>query len=200
MATHDPRVDAYIAKSPAFAQPILARLRSIVHAALPAVEEDIKWGMPHFMHHGILAGMAAFKQHCTFGFWKRELVTGDATDRDAMGQFGRITSLRDLPPKARIVAWVKRAAALNEAGAEAPRATKASKKPALRTPPDLAAALAKHGKARAAFERFSPSQRREYVEWLLEAKTDATRSKRLATTIAQLAEGRTRHWKYQRRA
>jgi uncharacterized protein YdeI (YjbR/CyaY-like superfamily) len=199
MGTHDSRVDAYIAKSAAFARPILERLRTLVHEALPAVEEDMKWGAPHFMHRGMLAGMAAFKQHVGFGFWQGERVTGAKGTTEAMGQFGRIASLGDLPPAAKLRAWVKRAAALNESGEKRPRPLR-HPRPTLAVTPELAAALAKHAKARATFDAFSPSHRREYIEWIAEAKTDATRAERLEKTIAQLAEGKTRHWKYQRPA
>lgn len=200
MGRHDPRVDAYIAKSAAFAQPILARLREVVHAALPAVEEDIKWGAPHFMHHGMLGGMAAFKQHCSFGFWKGELVTGEPADRAAWGSLGRLASVKDLPSKAKLTKWVRRAAALNESGEKVARPRKHPPKPKLALPPDLVEALAKNARAREAFDGFSPSHQREYVEWLVEAKTGATRAKRLQATLDLLAEGKTRHWKYQRRA
>jgi len=197
MATYDPRIDAYIAKAAPFAQPILARLRELVHEALPDVEEDMKWGSPHFLHHGMLAGMAAFKQHAAFGFWKGKLVTGDPASRDAMGQFGRIASLADLPPTKQILAWVQRAAALNASGAKAPRPLKHPRKAAPAMPAELAAALARNAKARKTFDAFSPSHRREYIEWIVEAKADATRAKRLATTIEQLAAGKALHWKYQ---
>ena len=199
MGTHDPRVDAYIAKSAAFARPILERLRTLVHEALPEVGEDMKWGAPHFMHHGMLAGMAAFKQHVAFGFWQGERVTGAKGTTEAMGQFGRIASLGELPPAAQLRAWVKRAAALNESGEKRPRPLR-HPRPTLAVTPELAAALAKNAKARAAFDAFSPSHRREYIEWVAEAKTETTRAERLKKTIAQLAEGKARHWKYQRPA
>ena len=199
MVTYDPRVDAYIAKSAAFARPILERLRSLVHAALPEVGEDMKWGAPHFMHHGMLAGMAAFKQHVAFGFWQGERVTGEKGTTEAMGQFGRMASLQELPPAAKLRAWVKRAAALNESGEKRLRPLR-HPRPTLAVTPELAAALAKNAKARAAFDAFSPSHRREYIEWVAEAKTDATRDERLKKTIAQLAQGKARHWKYQRPA
>jgi uncharacterized protein YdeI (YjbR/CyaY-like superfamily) len=199
MGTYDPRVDVYIAKSAAFARPILERLRALVHEALPEVEESIKWGAPHFLHHGMLAGMAAFRQHAAFGFWKGRLVTGAPETAEAMGQFGRLESIADLPPAARIRAWVKRAAELNESGEKLPRPLK-NPRPTLAVTPELKAALAGNRKAREAFEAFSPSHRREYIEWVSEAKTAKTRDERLKRTIAQLAEGKTRHWKYQRPA
>ena len=200
MGTRDPRIDAIIARSADFAKPILTHLREAVHAGCPDVVETIKWGMPAFEYKGPMCQMAAFKQHCVFGFWKGKLVLeGDYKGEEAMGNFGRVTSLRDLPPKKTLVALVKKAAALNEAGVKVPR-TKKRPKPPLETPDELAAAFRqrKHAKARATFEGFSPSQKREYIEWITEAKTDATREKRLATTLEWLAEGKPRNWKYQR--
>jgi len=196
MGTYDPRVDAYIARSAPFARPILERLRALVHEALPEVEESIKWGAPHFLHHGMLAGMAAFKQHCAFGFWHAERVTGAKGTTEAMGQFGRMASLADVPPAAKLRAWVKKAAALNEAGEKRRRPLR-HPRPTLAVTPELKAALAKHARARATFDAFSPSHRREYIEWIAEAKSDATRAERLKKTIAQLAAGKTRHWQYQ---
>jgi uncharacterized protein YdeI (YjbR/CyaY-like superfamily) len=197
VSTRDPRVDAYIANSAEFAQPILVHLRDVVHKACPQVEETLKWRMPTFMYHGMLCGMAAFKQHCTFGFWKHELVVGKqkAGDRQAMGQFGCITRLADLPSRKMLAGYIKKAMQLNEDGVKAPRATP-KHKPAPRVPDDLAAALKKNRKAAATFAAFSPSNQREYVEWVSEAKREETRSKRLATAIEWLAEGKPRNWKY----
>jgi hypothetical protein len=201
----DPRIDAYIARSAEFARPILTHLREVVHEACPDVEETMKWSMPHFMYHGMLAGMSAFKQHAAFGFWKGALVAeamgagkGTGKSGEAMGDFGRITSLKDLPARATLVRWVKTAMRLNEEGVKrTPKRPKAPRKP-LPTPLDLTAVLGKraNAKARAAWAGFSPSHRREYIEWITEAKTDATRAKRLATTLEWLAEGKDRNWKY----
>jgi uncharacterized protein YdeI (YjbR/CyaY-like superfamily) len=193
----DPRIDAYIANSAEFAQPILAQLREAVHAACPQVEETLKWRMPTFMYHGMLCGMAAFKQHCTFGFWKHELVVGkkQAGDVQAMGQFGRITRLADLPSHKLLAGYIKKAMQLNEAGVKAPRATP-KHKPAPRVPADLAAALKKNRKAATTFAAFSPSNQREYIEWISEAKREETRAKRLATAVEWMAEGKPRNWKY----
>ncbi len=200
MGTRDPRIDAIIAKSADFAKPILTHIREAVHAGCPDVVETIKWGMPAFEYQGPMCQMAAFKAHCVFGFWKGALVLPNTgKTKDAMGNFGRIESVKDLPPKKTIAGYVKKAAELNAAGVKVERAKKRPKPP-LATPPDLAAALKqrKHAKARATFEGFSPSNRREYIEWITDAKTDATREKRLATTLEWLAEGKTRQWKYQR--
>lgn len=201
MGTRDPRVDAYIARSAEFARPILTHLRDIVHSACPEVEETLKWNAPHFMYHGMLAGMSAFKAHCAFGFWRGSLVTGGdgGIETQAMGQFGRITSLRDLPPKREIVGYVKKAMQLNEAGVKA-RPRKHPPRPELPVPAELTAALRKHPKARATFEAFSPSHQREYVEWIAEAKTDETRKRRLASALEWMSEGKSRNWKYMSRS
>ena len=200
MGTRDPRIDAYIDKSADFAQPILAWLRDIVHEACPKVEESIKWSHPHFMYEGMLCYMASFKQHCTFGFWKGALIVdGSARGADAMGQFGRITTCADLPTKKVIVGFVKEAMRLNESGvkvARKPRRPAVAKRVVV--PTELRTALAKNRKAAATFEALSPSYRRDYVEWITEAKRDATRQRRLSTTIEWLADGKSRNWKYER--
>jgi uncharacterized protein YdeI (YjbR/CyaY-like superfamily) len=195
MAKKDPRVDSYIAKSADFAKPILNHLRQLVHQGCPDIEETIKWGLPAFEYHGILGGMAAFKAHCAFNLWKGSLL--GAKNRDAMGQFGRITSLSDLPKDSVLVGYVREAARMNAEGVKVQRQPKAPRKP-LPTPPDLASALKKNAKARATFEGFSPSHKREYVEWITEAKTEETRKKRLGTAIDWMAEGKPRMWKYMR--
>lgn len=198
MPKTDPRVDAYIAKSAEFARPILTHIRAVVHAACPEVEETLKWGMPSFLYHGILCGMAAFKQHCTFGFWKGELIVDAKGQRadEAMGQFGRLTSVKDLPAKKVLAGYIHKAMELNESGVKVAKPKRAKVKKEIVTPPDLAAALKKNAKARATFDAFSPSHRREYIEWITEAKREETREKRLKTTIEWLTEGKPRNWKY----
>jgi uncharacterized protein YdeI (YjbR/CyaY-like superfamily) len=193
----DPRVDAYIAKSAEFARPILEHVRQVVHQACPQVEETLKWRMPTFMYHGMLCGMAAFKQHCTFGFWKHELVVGKerAGDAQAMGQFGRITRVADMPSRKMLAGYIKKAMQLNEDGIKAPRATP-KRRLAPRVPDDLGAALKKNRKAAATFAAFSPSNQREYIEWISEAKREETRTKRLASAIEWMAQGKPRNWKY----
>ncbi len=194
----DPRIDAYIGKAAPFARPILKHLRSIVHETCPAVEETIKWGMPHFDYLGIMCAMAALKAHCTFGFWKGALIVGstDQKDREAMGQFGRIVDLSDLPSKKRIASYVKAAMKLNESGAKAPHMENRKTRKPLPVPKDLSIALKGNRKANAAFAAFSPSNRRDYIEWITSAKTDETRERRLVTTLEWLEEGKPRHWKY----
>ena len=199
MPTKDPRIDAYIANAAPFAKPILQHLRKLVHAGCPEVEETVKWKNPSFSYNGLMCGMAAFKEHCAFGFWKHELVVGDAGSRDAMGSLGRITSLDALPPDRTMIGYVKKAAALNESGVKVARRA-STPKPAVRVPGDLVTALRKNPAARRRFDDFSPSHRREYVEWVTDAKTDATRQKRLATAVQWIAEGKGRNWKYEPKA
>lgn len=197
MATRDSRVTAYIADAAPFARPILTHLRTVVHEACPAAEETLKWGMPTFMHHGILCGFAAFKAHATFGFWKGALIL-DAQGRPAkaaMGNFGRLTAVSDLPARRVLLGYVRQAARLNEAGVKVRR--KLAPKPAVQAPADLRTAIAGVAKARATWKAFSPSQRREYVEWVTEAKRPETRRQRVATTVEWLGEGKRRNWKYE---
>jgi hypothetical protein len=162
MGKRDPRVDAYIEESADFARPILTRIRDVVHAACPDVEEKMKWSFPHFDYKGMICSMAAFKAHCTLGFWKPELVLGEEAKEGGMGQFGRITSLKDLPSKKVLAGYVKKAMALNDVGAKPARAARAkkAKKPEAAIPDDLASALKKNKKARRTFEGFSSSHRR----------------------------------------
>lgn len=201
-SSRDPRIDAYIAKSAPFAQPILRHLREIVHRGCPDVEESIKWGMPSFGHGGkILCHMAAFKAHCAFGFWHQGMeavvTSAKAAAEPAMGGFGRITALGDLPDERTLVSYVKHAAKLNESG-EPGRARPATKAKELAVPADLAAALKKNKAAAKTFAEFSPSHRKEYIEWIMEAKREETRQKRLTTTLEWLVAGKSRHWKYER--
>ena len=200
MGTRDPRVDAYIAKSADFAKPILTHVRDVIHAACPDVAETMKWSAPHFEYKGMLGGMAAYKEHCAFGFWKGALVTGDATKGpEAMGSFGRLTKISDLPPRAALSGFVKKAMKLNEENVPRPK-SKVPKPPRkeIAVPDDLAAALGKNRKARAAFDAFSPSHRHEYLEWITEAKQAETRQRRMAQALEWMSEGKSRNWKYER--
>ncbi len=204
MPTTDARIDAYIAKSAEFARPILSHLRKIVHKGCPGVTETVKWGMPFFEYGGeIVCNMAGFKEHCSFGFWKASLLKDpegvlNVKDKNSMGHFDRIGSLKDLPADKIMVALVKEAALLNEQGIKKPLPAKKAPKAALPEPAALTTALKKNKKARAVFDAFPPSHRREYIEWIAEAKTEATREKRIATTVEWLVEGKSRHWKYQK--
>ncbi|MGQ0384723.1 MAG: YdeI/OmpD-associated family protein [Gammaproteobacteria bacterium] len=195
----NPGVDAYIAKSAAFARPILARVRAAMHKACPKIEETIKWGVPHFEYLGVVGSMAAFKQHASFGFWKQKLmhdpagIFPEAGDSSMGGR--KFRSVDEVPSEAVLARYVRAAVALNEKGVKLPRAPRA-KRPPPRLPADLAAALKKNARAKATYDAFPPSHKREYVEWITEAKQAATRAKRLATAIEWMAEGKSRHWKY----
>jgi uncharacterized protein YdeI (YjbR/CyaY-like superfamily) len=198
MGTRDDRVDAYIAKSADFARPILTHLRDVVHAACPEVEETMKWSFPHFMYKGILCSMAAFKEHCSFGLWKSSLIVEKAGDdvEKGMGQFGRITAVSSLPSKKTLSGYIKEAMKLNDAGVKSPTRSKPRAPREVVVPDNLRIALQKNKKALATFEKLPLSHKREYIEWITEAKTEATRTRRLDTAIEWMAEGKRRNWKY----
>ena len=200
----DPRVDAYIEKSAPFAQPILSHLRELMHNACPHATESIKWRMPFFIQQGvILCHMAAFKQHCAFGFWGSEMKKVLAKDgfksSDAMGTQGRITSLKDLPADKILISYMSQAAELVESGERQKSIDrpKQSAKKTVRIPAELSAALQKNKLAAKAFAAFSPSCKREYAAWIADAKRPDTKQKRLKQAIDWIAQGKTRHWKYQ---
>jgi uncharacterized protein YdeI (YjbR/CyaY-like superfamily) len=203
--TLDPRVDAYIEKAAPFAQPILARLRELMHKACPRATESIKWSMPFFVQQGIvLANMAAFKQHCAFGFWgpemKKALEKDGLRSSEAMGALGRITSLKDLPNDKILLAYMRQAGELVETGERTKSIVRPKKSGAPRPvliPAELAAALKKNKAATKAFEAFPPSHRREYADWVAEAKRPETREKRVAQAVTWIAQGKSRNWKYQ---
>src|SRR4051794_40455272 len=184
MAKKDPRVDAYIARAADFAKPILKRFRKLVHQAAPEIEEDLKWSMPAFVHKGIVCGMAAFKNHAVIHFWKGDLMfAGDAKKRDeAMGDFGRLNSLGQLPGDRVMIGYIRKAVELNEQGVKkGPRKRKSPAK--LTVPADLQRSLSKNKKARDVFGKFSYSHRKEYIDWITGAKREETRARRLATAI-----------------
>lgn len=194
--TRDPRIDAYIDRQADFARPILTWLRDRIHVACPDVDEGIKWSMPAFSHAGRpLAHMAAFKAHASFGFWYRDQME-TVKEGEAMGQFGRIISLADLPDAAAIEAQVRDAMALIDSGSVPKRDAKPPK-PEAEVPPALAEALARNPEAAAVFDAFSPSARRDYCEWIADAKRDATRDKRVVEAVGWIREGKKRHWKYE---
>ena len=195
--SRDPRVDAYIARAQPFARPILEHVRGRVHAVLPEVEETLKWSAPSFTIGGkILLMMAAFKAHAALNFWRGQELRGDKADAGAMGQFGKLTSLDDLPPDSELDALIRKAAELT-ASAPAPRKPKHTPRPPPELHPEFAAALEAAPKARATLDGFPPGARREYLEWIAEAKQPATRAKRIATAVEWLSEGKRRNWKYQ---
>lgn len=196
MAEKSVELDAYIARAAPFARPILERLRKAFHKADPEIRETMKWSMPHFEHDGIVANMAAFKQHVTWAFWKASLMSdphGILT-----GARLKLTDVSELPPEKVLVEYIREAVKLNESGVKVERAPRVAAPPP-EVPHDLLAALKKNRKALAAFEQFPPSHKREYVEWITEAKQEATRAKRLAQAVEWIAEGKSRNWKYERK-
>jgi uncharacterized protein YdeI (YjbR/CyaY-like superfamily) len=205
--TLNPKVNVYIARAQPFAQPVMEHLRQLVHKACPEVEETIKWSRPFFLYRGaILCNMSAFKEHCSFGFWGEEMsdvLRGAKVLREGgMGSLGRISSLNDLPPDNLLLGWLREAAAFVDSGEytspiAARRKVVKAPRPVLETPAELTAALKRNKKAAAAFSAFSPSCKREYVEWIAEAKRAETRDKRIATAVQWMAEGKQRNWKYQ---
>jgi len=191
MKNRSPEVDRYIEEAAPFAQPILRRLRDAFHKADPRIEETMKWSMPFFEYKGIVGNMAAFKAHVGWGFWKARLMNGEpGINRE------KVTDLSELPPEKELIASIREAVRLNEEGVKVERPSRAAKPKVIEVPADLAAALKKNAAARATFEKFPPSHKRDYVDWITEAKQDATRQKRLATAIEWMAEGKSRHWKY----
>ncbi|MFN8252076.1 MAG: YdeI/OmpD-associated family protein [Ferruginibacter sp.] len=205
MGTKNKAIDAYIAKSADFAKPILNHLRELVHQACPEVEEKLKWSMPHFDYKGeMMCGMAAFKQHASFGFWKAALMKDPilletAKTEVAMGHLGKITSLKDLPSDKKLTAWIKEAMVLNDKGIKLPSKSKPAEKKALEVPDYFVKALAKNKKAQKIWDAFAYSHKKEYLQWITEAKTEPTREKRIATTLEWVAEGKGRNWRYERK-
>jgi len=201
MEKYDARIDAYIAKSADFAKPILIHIRQVVHQASPLIGETVKWGMRFFDFKGPVCMMAAFKQHCGFGFWKAsrlndpEGLLQGSDEEAAAGSFGRIASLNDLPSDDALIGFVQQMIAINESG------IKEVKKPStpkaeLPMPADFDKLLKENLVTMGNYEKFSPSSKREYLEWFAEAKSDATREKRMQQALEWIGEGKTRHWKY----
>ena len=204
MGKKNPGVDAYIAGAAPFARPILKHLRKVVHAGCPDVAETLKWSFPHFEYKGLLCSMAAFKAHATFGFWKGSLLIAGGkglgkSEEKAMGQFGRIVSLADLPGERTLIALVKRAAAFNDEGVKAEARSRPRVPRPVEAPAYFMTALRKNRKALGTYQAFSPSHKREYVEWVTGAKTEETRQRRLATAVEWMAEGKIQNWKYGRK-
>lgn len=198
MPTTSPKVDAYIENAADFARPILTKIRNLFHKACPQIEETIKWGKPAFEHKGIVGGMVAFKHYVTFGLWKAELLDDPEgifrNDHASTMNVSKITKVSEMPPDKVLVAYIGQAVELNERGVKLDRQKKA--KPPVKVPDDLMVALKKSKKALATFEGFSPSHRREYVEWITEAKRDETRQKRIATAVEWMSEGKPQNWRY----
>jgi uncharacterized protein YdeI (YjbR/CyaY-like superfamily) len=199
MSTPDPRIDTYINKAAPFAQPIMRHIRRLVHKACPEVEETMKWGFPHFDYKGVMISTAAFKAHCSLTIWKASLIRGlDEKDEgdSAMGQFGRITSISDLPDDETLLGYFREARRLNDENIKVPQKPKDTTGKELIVPECLFEALKENPLAAETWDKFAYNHRKEYVNWITEAKTEATRDKRLATTIEWLADGKTQMWRY----
>ena len=204
MENADPRIDAYIAKAGDFAKPVLTHLRKLVHQACPDVVETIKWGFPFFDSKGTLCNMAAFKEHASFGFWKagtlkdEHKIIKSGGDETSAGSIGKLASLADLPTDDILIAYIKEAATLNENGVKSvTRVKPKTEKPALVMPPEFDAMLEANSMAKMHFEEFSPSKKKEYIEWFVDAKSEATKQKRMEQALESIGEGKSRHWKYQ---
>jgi uncharacterized protein YdeI (YjbR/CyaY-like superfamily) len=204
MKNTSPRVDAYIARSPAYARPILKKIRTLFHQASPQMQETIKWGFPHFEYKGIVGSMAAFKRYVTFGFWKGKLLNDPHGLFTVMGKTAmshtKFTTLAELPRDEVVLDYIREAIRLNEDDVKvaAPKKKRVAR-PELEVPLFLAQALKVNKRALATFEAFSPSHRREYIEWLIEARKDETRARRLAITMELLTAGKPRNWQYLKR-
>ncbi|WP_428937634.1 YdeI/OmpD-associated family protein [Fontivita pretiosa] len=203
MGTRSPEVDAYIRNAPPFAQPILTRIRELFHRACPDVQEKLKWRVPSFEYKGMLGGMAAFKRHATWGLWKASLLKdpkgvleGRASSPMAAG---KCSDVSQLPPEQDMVDLIRQAVELNERGVKLPQRSRTASRPPPKTPPDLAAALKRNARAAATFKGFSPSHKREYIEWITEARQEQTRRRRVAQAIEWISQGRPRNWKYMTR-
>ena len=203
MGKKDKRIDHYIDRSADFAKPIMEHLRELIHQACPDVTETIKWGMPNFDYHGMMCGLASFKKHCAFVFFKASLLSDkslmkNAKSEIAMGHLGQITSFKDLPSDSKLLKLIKEAAKVNAEGLKVER-RKPIPKSAISVPADFKKYLAKSAKAKNTFNGLAPSHKRDYIEWITEAKADATRVKRMETSIAWLTEGKPRNWKYMKK-
>ena len=204
MSSYSKDVDAYIAKSAGFARPILEHMREVIHSACSDVTEKIKWGMPFFDYGDeMMCHIAAFKQYAVLGFWKGSIMKDpilreNASSESSMGHLGRITSLKDLPSDKKLTAYIKEAMKLNDDGIKVDRKPKSTEKKELTVPDYFQKAINKNKKAKTIFDAFAYSHKKEYVEWITEAKTDATREKRISSAIEMMQEGKSRHWKYQK--
>lgn len=196
-------IDLYIDKAADFAKPVLEHFRNLVHKACPQVEEKMKWSAPHFDYKGsMMCSMAAFKQHCAIGFWKAAVMQDKYklfNAEEAMGHLGRIASLKDLPSDKILLAYIKEAVKLNDEEVKLPSRSKKPETKPIETPAYFLAALKKNKSAQKNFEAFSPSHKKEYNEWIIEAKTEETRIKRMQQAVEWIAEGKSRHWKYARK-
>jgi uncharacterized protein YdeI (YjbR/CyaY-like superfamily) len=199
----DVRVDEYIAKSVEFAQPILSHFRRLVHECSPEISETIKWGFPCFEYKGMICSMASFKAHCNFSFWKGKELHDESgillpVGNTDMMSFEKIKSINDMPNDEIIKKLIIQAIELNkENKTKTPNKPKTSKE--LEVPEFILNALKASASAEKTFHNFSYSHKKEYVEWIYEAKKEETKIKRIETMIEWLAEGKSRNWKYEKK-
>jgi uncharacterized protein YdeI (YjbR/CyaY-like superfamily) len=200
-STRQSKFEAYADQLPDFAIPIFGHLRALVHATCPQVSEEVKWSIPHFVHGGEnLCIFAAYAKHCSFSFAKDSLMADprlkSSAARPAAKRFmGRLTTLSDLPPDDDLAAWIAEAMSLNDRGIKLPPRQSDGSKP-VEVPQAFTDALAANPAAKAVFDTKSPSFRKEYNVWIGDAKTDATRQKRIGEALTWIAEGKGRFWKY----
>ena len=198
MPKHDPRLDAYIERSADFAHPILTYLRSVIHEACPTVEETIKWSAPFYMYEGILCSTPAFKRHCAMIMWKGRLLP-KADAKYVATELRKISSLADLPSRKKLAGYIKALMKMNEDGTKSARRSRPKFTKPLVIPTELKRAIARNSKAKAAFAEFPPSHKREYADWIADAKRPETRDRRIKTAVEMIAEGKSRNWKYEKR-
>jgi hypothetical protein len=204
---HNAQVTAYAAAMPAYAQPIFAHLRALIHTTCPDTDEAIKWSIPHFERDGdYLCIFAASPGHASFTFYKQQLMSDprlrDNLNLPAIKRFmGRLTSLSDLPDDATLAAMLQEAADLNARGVRLP--DRAPKTPPVIDMPSavataVATALAANPAAQAVWDAKSAAWRKDYLVWITAAKTDPTRDARIAEALDWIADGKARFWKYQK--
>ena len=185
----NPKVDAYIDKQQDFAKPILKHVRKLAHEALPRAEEALKWGVPYFTVNGKNAvGMAAFKKHASV------MVCSTETAGGGMGNFGKLTDVSQLPGDEELIRQFRESAE----AVQSPETSQPKTKPVLAMPDDLASAIADTPSAQEVFDGFTDAQRRDYIEWVMSAKRQPTREKRVATAAEWIGEGKKRNWKYEK--
>ena len=202
MGNRNKLIDEYIEKAAPFAKPILSHIRELIHEAWPEIEETIKWKVPVYEYKGIVCATGAFKTHCAFNFFKAKLMKDpyhvfSEQFSDAAGQFGKLLTVSDLPSDSILREYIQEAAKLNTDKIKGPAKKKEDADHLI--PNDLSIALKNNPIAQKQFETMSLGYKKEYIDWLLDAKMDATRQKRLETAIEWIAEGKPRNWKYMKK-
>lgn len=198
MSNHNKKVDEYIFKMADFAKPILTHLRQIIFETCPDVEEDIKWGIPHYGYKGDhLVMMAGFKQHCSFSLYKAELMKDKMIQESVkagkkFGYMDKVKDLSELPNKKVLTAYIKEAMELNSSGISKPKVVK--EKVEVVAPKEFIEALEQDKIAFSVYESKSPSFRKNYIIWIADVKTDETRQKRITQSLEWIREGKDRFW------